>query len=59
MPGQDAIQVLAWIWVSFTFGAVAGAVLVSFLHSLGLLGMVLTLILLTFDQMKKSLSMSG
>lgn len=54
-----AIQVLAWMWVSFIFGAVAGAVLISSFHSLGLLGMVLTLSLLTFVEMKKSLSIQA
>ena len=53
------IQVLAWMWVSFIFGAVAGAVLASSLHRLGLLGLALGLLPLTFAEMKKSLSMQA
>lgn len=49
------IQVLAWMWVSFTFGAVTGAALVSCLHGLGLLGLALGLLLLTFAEMRNSL----
>jgi uncharacterized membrane protein YoaK (UPF0700 family) len=53
------IRVLVWMWVSFTFGAVAGALLVSWLHRPGLLGMALALLLLTFAEMKNGLSMPG
>jgi uncharacterized membrane protein YoaK (UPF0700 family) len=34
------IQVLAPMWISFIFGAVTGAVIVSSFHSIGLLGIV-------------------
>jgi uncharacterized membrane protein YoaK (UPF0700 family) len=46
-------QVLASMWMSFTFGAVTGAVLVSSFHSIGLLGIVLPLILLILIEMNK------
>jgi uncharacterized membrane protein YoaK (UPF0700 family) len=48
-----AIQVLAKMWIGFIFGAVTGAVIVSCFHTIGLLGVVLPLILLTFAEMKK------
>ena len=48
------IRVLALMWISFIFGAVAGAVIVSSFHGIGLLGIVLVLILLTFFEMKKN-----
>jgi uncharacterized membrane protein YoaK (UPF0700 family) len=48
------VQVLASMWISFIFGAVAGAVIVSSFHSIGLLGIVLPLILLTILEMKKT-----
>jgi uncharacterized membrane protein YoaK (UPF0700 family) len=50
------IQVLAPMWISFIFGAVTGAVIVSSFHSIGLLGIVLPLILLVFVEMKTKLS---
>ena len=50
-----AIQVLASMWISFIFGAVTGAVIVSSFHSIGLLGIVLVLILLIFAETKKKL----
>jgi uncharacterized membrane protein YoaK (UPF0700 family) len=40
------LQVPASMWMSFIFGAVMGAVLVSSFHSIGLLGILLPLILL-------------
>jgi uncharacterized membrane protein YoaK (UPF0700 family) len=46
------IQVLAPMWISFIFGAVAGAVIVSSFHSIGLWGIVLPLILLIVAEMK-------
>ena len=49
------IQVLAPMWISFIFGAVTGAVMVSSFHSIGLLGIVSVLILLIFAEMKKKL----
>jgi uncharacterized membrane protein YoaK (UPF0700 family) len=50
-----AIQVLASMWISFIFGAVTGAVLAAWFHSIGLLGIVLMLILLIFSETKKKL----
>ncbi len=46
------LQVPASMWMSFIFGAVTGAVLVSSLHSIGLLGIVLPLILLIIVEIK-------
>jgi uncharacterized membrane protein YoaK (UPF0700 family) len=48
------IQVLAPMWISFIFGAVTGAMIVSSFHSIGLLGIVLLLIVLTFAEIKKN-----
>jgi len=50
------IQVLAPMWSSFIFGAFTGAMIVSSLHSLGLLGIGLTLILLISAELKTKLS---
>jgi uncharacterized membrane protein YoaK (UPF0700 family) len=50
------IQVLAPMWISFIFGALAGAVIVSSFHSVGLLGIVLSLVLLICAEMKTQLS---
>jgi len=50
------IQVLAPMWISFIFGAVTGAVIVSSFHSIGLLGIVFPLILLILVEMKKKLT---
>jgi uncharacterized membrane protein YoaK (UPF0700 family) len=50
-----AIHVLASMWISFTFGAFTGAVMVAFFHSIGLLGIVLVLILLIFAETNKKL----
>jgi uncharacterized membrane protein YoaK (UPF0700 family) len=50
------IQVLAPMWISFIFGALAGAVIVSSFHSVGLLGIVLSLVLLMCAEMKTQLS---
>ena len=50
-----AIQVLASMWISFVFGAVAGAVMVASFHSIGLLGIVVVLILLIFAETNKKL----
>jgi uncharacterized membrane protein YoaK (UPF0700 family) len=46
------IRVLAPMWISFIFGAVTGAMIVSAVHGIGLLGIVLPLILLIFVEMK-------
>jgi len=50
------IQVLAPMWISFIFGAVTGAGIVSSFHSVGLLGIVLSLVLLICAEMKTQLS---
>ena len=50
------IQVLAPMWISFIFGALAGAVIVSSFHGVGLLGIVLSLVLLICAEMKTQLS---
>jgi uncharacterized membrane protein YoaK (UPF0700 family) len=50
------IQVLAPMWISFIFGAVTGAVIVSSFHSIGLLGIVLPLILLILIKMNRRLT---
>jgi uncharacterized membrane protein YoaK (UPF0700 family) len=47
-----SMQVLAPMWISFIFGALAGAVIVSLFHSIGLWGIVLPLILLMVAEMK-------
>jgi uncharacterized membrane protein YoaK (UPF0700 family) len=47
-----SMRVLAPMWVSFIFGALAGAVIVSSFHSIGLWGIVLPLILLIAAEMK-------
>ncbi len=47
-----SIQVLAPMWISFIFGALIGAVIVSTFHSIGLCGIVLPLILLIFAEMR-------
>jgi uncharacterized membrane protein YoaK (UPF0700 family) len=47
-----SIQVLAPMWISFIFGALIGAVIVSSFHSIGLSGIVLPLVLLIFAEMK-------
>jgi uncharacterized membrane protein YoaK (UPF0700 family) len=47
-----AIQVLAPMWISFLFGAVAGALMVASFHSIGLLGIVLLLIVLIYAEIK-------
>jgi uncharacterized membrane protein YoaK (UPF0700 family) len=47
-----SMQVLAPMWISFIFGALAGAVIVSLFHSIGLWGIVLPLILLIVAEMK-------
>ena len=49
------IQVLTSMWISFIFGAVTGAVLVASFHSIGLLGIVLVLIPLTFAEVRGKL----
>jgi uncharacterized membrane protein YoaK (UPF0700 family) len=55
---RHSIQVLAPMWMSFIFGAIAGAVIVSAFHSIGLLGVILPLILLVCAEMKTKLSVS-
>ena len=47
-----SIQVLAPMWISFIFGALTGAVIVSSFRSIGLWGIVLPLILLISAEMK-------
>jgi uncharacterized membrane protein YoaK (UPF0700 family) len=47
-----AIQVLAPMWISFLFGALAGALMVASFHSIGLLGIVLLLIVLICAEIK-------
>ena len=47
------IQVLVQMWISFIFGAVAGALIVSTFHGIGLLGILSPLILLIFIEMNK------
>jgi uncharacterized membrane protein YoaK (UPF0700 family) len=47
------VQVLAPMWTSFIFGALVGAVIVSSFHSIGLWGIVLTLMLLIAAEIKK------
>ena len=51
-PARLSIQVLAPMWISFIFGALIGAVIVSSFHSIGLSGIVLPLVLLIFAEMK-------
>src|SRR5258708_36217641 len=46
------IQVLASMWMSFIFGAVAGAVTVSSFNSIGRFGIILRLILLMWAEMR-------
>jgi uncharacterized membrane protein YoaK (UPF0700 family) len=55
-PARLTIRVLAPMWVSFIFGAFTGAMIVSSFHSIGLLGIELTLILLIFAEVKTKLS---
>ena len=50
------IQVLAPMWISFIFGALAGALIVASFQSIGLLGIVLSLVLLICAEMKTQLS---
>jgi uncharacterized membrane protein YoaK (UPF0700 family) len=47
------IQILASMWISFIFGAVIGAVMVSSFHSIGLLGVVLPLVALIIAENAK------
>ena len=47
------IQVLAQMWISFIFGAVTGALIVSTFHGVGLLGILPPLILLILIEMNK------
>jgi uncharacterized membrane protein YoaK (UPF0700 family) len=51
-----AIQVLAPMWISFLFGALAGALMVASFHSIGLLGSVLLLSVLICAETKTNLS---
>ena len=48
------LQVPASMWMSFIFGAVTGSVLVSSLHSIGLLGIVLPLILFILIEINRN-----
>jgi uncharacterized membrane protein YoaK (UPF0700 family) len=50
------IQVLAPMWISFIFGALIGAVIVSSFHSIGLLGIVVPLVLLIGAQISTKVS---
>ena len=50
------IQVLAPMWISFISGALAGAVIVSSFHSIGLLGSVVPLVLLICAEMRTQVS---
>jgi uncharacterized membrane protein YoaK (UPF0700 family) len=50
------IQVLAPMWISFIFGALTGAVIVSSFHSIGLLGIVVPLVLLICAEMRTKVS---
>ena len=54
-PACLAIRVLTSMWISFIFGAVTGAMMVASFHSIGLLGILLLLIPLTFAETKKKL----
>jgi uncharacterized membrane protein YoaK (UPF0700 family) len=55
-PARLTMQTLAAMWISFIFGALAGAVFVSSFHSIGLLGIVLPLMLLILGEVKTKLS---
>jgi uncharacterized membrane protein YoaK (UPF0700 family) len=50
------IQVLAPMWISFVCGALAGAMIVSSFHSIGLLGIVMPLVLLICAEMRTKVS---
>jgi uncharacterized membrane protein YoaK (UPF0700 family) len=50
------IQVLAPMWISFICGALAGAVIVSSFHSIGLWGIVVPLVLLICAEMRTKVS---
>jgi uncharacterized membrane protein YoaK (UPF0700 family) len=50
------IQVLAPMWISFICGALAGAMIVSSFHSIGLLGIVMPLVLLICAEMRTKVS---
>jgi uncharacterized membrane protein YoaK (UPF0700 family) len=50
------IQVLVPMWISFIFGALIGAVIVSSFHSVGLLGIVVPLVLLIGAQISTKVS---
>jgi uncharacterized membrane protein YoaK (UPF0700 family) len=54
-----AIQVLAPMWISFILGALAGALMVTSFHSIGLLGIVLLLIVLICAEMKQISAQPG
>ena len=55
-PTLLTIQVLAPMWISFIFGALTGAVIVSSFHSIGLLGIVVPLVLLIGAEMRTKVS---
>jgi len=55
-PARLAIQVLAAMWMSFIFGAVVGAVMVSSLQHIGLFGIVLLLFVLALVEIMKKKS---
>ena len=55
-PARLAIQVLAAMWMSFIFGAVTGAVIVSSFHSIGLFGIVLPLFVLALVEIMRKKS---
>jgi hypothetical protein len=49
------MRILKTTWISFIFGAVAGAVVVSSFHSIGLWGIMLPLVLLIVAEIRKQL----
>jgi uncharacterized membrane protein YoaK (UPF0700 family) len=51
-----SMRILATMWISFIFGAGAGAVIISSFQSVGLLGIVLALVLLIVAETKNKLS---
>ena len=53
---RPTIQVMAPMWISFILGALTGAVIVSSLRRIGLLGIVLPLIALILVEMKRKLT---
>ena len=56
-PAPLGIQILASMWISFIFGAVIGAVMVSSFRSIGLLGVALPLVGLIIAENAKRFSL--